>query len=89
MRSASSSRAEQVAHVRKSIAERLRDYSRTLDAELRERRERLKRTEDRIKGLVTFIADGDRSEYIVTTLRDLEAQAKTERAAILPRLERD
>lgn len=73
---------EQVAHVRKSIAERLRDYSRTLDAELRERRERLKRTEDRIKGLVTFIADGDRSEYIVTTLRDLEAQAKTERAAI-------
>ena len=73
---------EQVAHVRKAIAERLRDYSRTLDAELRERRERLKRTEDRIKGLVTFIADGERSEYIVTTLRDLEAQAKAERAAI-------
>ena len=74
--------SEQIAHVRKAIAERLRDYSRTLDAELRDRRDRLKRTEERIKGLVTFIADGDRSEYIVATLRDLEAQAKSERAAI-------
>jgi len=73
---------EQVTYVRKAIAERLRDYSRALDAELKERRERLKRTEDRIKGLVSFIADGDRSEYVVSTMRDLEAQAKAERAAI-------
>ncbi len=74
--------AEQVARVRKEIAQRLRDYSQTLDREVRERRERLKRTEDRLKGLVQFIADGDRSEYIVATLRDLEVQAKTDRAAI-------
>jgi DNA invertase Pin-like site-specific DNA recombinase len=74
--------AEQVARVRKEIAQRLRDYSQTLDREVRERRERLKRSEDRIKGLVQFIADGERSEYIVSTLRDLEAQAKTERGAI-------
>ena len=74
--------AEQVARVRKEIAQRLRDYSQTLDSEIRERRARLNRTEDRIKGLVGFIADGERSEYIVSTLRDLEAQAKTERAAI-------
>lgn len=74
--------ADQVARVRKEIAQRLRDYSQTLDTEIRDRRARLNRTEDRIKGLVSFIADGERSEYIVTTLRDLEAQAKAERAAI-------
>jgi DNA invertase Pin-like site-specific DNA recombinase len=38
--------------------------------------------------LVGFIADGDRSEYVVSTLRDLEAQAKAERAAI-ERLQRE
>ncbi|MGN6108608.1 MAG: recombinase zinc beta ribbon domain-containing protein, partial [Kofleriaceae bacterium] len=74
--------SEQVARVRKEIAQRLRDYSQTLDAEVREHRGRLTRTEDRIKGLIQFIADGERSEYIVATLRDLEVQAKTERAAI-------
>ena len=73
---------EQIARVRKEIAQRLRDYSQTLDSELRERRERLKRTDDRIKGLVSFIADGDRSEAVVSAMRDLEVQAKTERAGI-------
>jgi Arc/MetJ-type ribon-helix-helix transcriptional regulator len=37
---------------------------------------------------VGFIADGDRSEYVVSALRDLEAQAKAERAAI-ERLQRE
>lgn len=74
--------AEQVARVRKEIAAKLRDYSRTLEGELKDHRARLARTEDRIKGLVAFIADGDRSEYIVSTLRDLETQAKADRAAI-------
>ncbi len=73
---------EQVAYVRKSIAARLRDYSRALDADMKERRERLKRIEDRIKGLVSFIADGDKSEYVVGAMRDHEAQAKSEKAAI-------
>ncbi len=58
------------------------DYSKGMDAGLKDHRDRLKRTEERIKGLVGFIADGDRSEYVVSTLRDLEAQAKAERAAI-------
>lgn len=71
-----------IEYVRRRIAEMLRTYTRDMDKELTEHRERLKRTEDRIKGLVGFIADGDRSEYVVSTLRDLEAQAKTERAAI-------
>lgn len=73
---------QEIAYVRKCMAERLRDYSKSLDAEIKERRERLKRTEDKIKGLIGFIAEGDRSEYVVSTLRDLEVQAKTDRAAI-------
>lgn len=79
---------EAIEYVRRQVAERVGDYSRHLEAELRERRERLKRDEDRLKGLVQFIADGDRSEYVVTTLRDLEAHAKVERAAI-DRLQRE
>ena len=71
-----------IEYVRRKFAEMLRTYTRDMDKELAEHRDRLKRTEDRIKGLVSFIADGDRSEYIVSTLRDLEAQAKSERAAI-------
>lgn len=39
-------------------------------------------TEARIKGLVGFLADGDRSAYVVESLRDLEAQALTEKQAI-------
>jgi hypothetical protein len=73
---------QRIAEVRKILAERLRDYSKALDAELKDRTERLKRTEERVKGLVGFIADGDRSEYVVSTLRDLEVQAKAEQAAI-------
>jgi hypothetical protein len=40
------------------------------------------RTEQRIAGLVRFISEGDDSEYVRKTLKDLEAQAKTEKAAI-------
>lgn len=73
---------EGVAEVRKLAAQVLREYSRKLDAELAERRQRLARTEQRIAGLVGFIADGEKSEYIVRTLRDLESHAKAEKAAI-------
>ena len=68
-----------IAYVRKRIAEELRDYSRNLEAEIKTHRERIERTENRIKGLVDFIADGDRSEAVVSGLRDLEAQAMSER----------
>lgn len=77
-----------VEYVRRKIGELLRNFTRELDREFKERRERLQRTEERIKGLVRFIADGDRSEYVVATLRDLEAQAKADRAAI-ERLQRE
>ncbi len=43
---------------------------------------RLARTEQRIGALIRFLADGDNSEYVVTALRDLHAQARTEKAAI-------
>jgi len=32
--------------------------------------------------LIRFLADGDNSEYVVTALRDLHAQARTEKAAL-------
>ncbi|HEX3760891.1 MAG TPA: hypothetical protein VHW23_19470, partial [Kofleriaceae bacterium] len=60
----------------------LRDYSRNLEARRKERIERLARTEDKIRGLIEFIATGDRSEYVVATLRDLEAFARSEKAAL-------
>src|SRR5688572_1096669 len=71
-----------VAHTRRRIAEELRDYSKKLDAELRDRKERLKRTEEKMAGLVDFLASGERSQYVISTLRDLEQFAKQEREAI-------
>ncbi len=73
---------EGVAYVRKRAAEELRDYSKKVDAELRERKERLKRTVEKMAGLADFIAGGERSQYIVTTLRDHETFATQEREAI-------
>jgi site-specific DNA recombinase len=71
-----------IAQFRKRIAEELRDYSRNLEARRKERVERLARTEDKIRGLIEFIATGDRSEYVVSTLRDLEAFARSEKTAL-------
>lgn len=73
---------EGVLHARKLIAEKLGELSRAATGKLREHEERLGRTEARIKGLVGFLADGDRSAYVVEALRDLEAQALTEKQAI-------
>ncbi|HEU4727308.1 MAG TPA: hypothetical protein VFT22_05455 [Kofleriaceae bacterium] len=44
-----------------SVAEELRGYSRNLEARRKERVEHLARTEDKIRGLIEFIATGDRS----------------------------
>lgn len=73
---------EGIAHYRKRVAEELRNYSRNLEARRKKRTERLVRTEDKIRGLIEFIATGDRSEYVVATLRDLEAFARAEKAAL-------
>jgi DNA invertase Pin-like site-specific DNA recombinase len=71
-----------VAQFRKRVAEELRDYARNLEARRKERVERLERTEEKIRGLIEFIATGDRSEYVVATLRDLEAFARAEKATL-------
>jgi hypothetical protein len=73
---------EGIAHTRKRVAEELRDYSNKLSAELRDRRERLARTEEKMRGRVDFIATGDRSEYVVSTLHDLESFTRQEREAL-------
>lgn len=77
-----------VDHLRRRIATLLGESNRTLNRELDERSDRLARTEQRIRDLVSFIADGDRSEYVVTTLRNLEARARTEKAVIADLLAR-
>jgi site-specific DNA recombinase len=71
-----------IAHVRHAVAEHLRDYSRNLDNDIKERRERIKRTEDKIRGLIEFISQGDRSEYVTSTLRDLETYVRAEKATV-------
>jgi hypothetical protein len=73
---------EGIAHYRKRVAEELRDYSRNLEARRKERTERLTRTEEKIRGLIEYIATGDRSEYVISTLHDLEAFARAEKAAL-------
>ena len=79
---------EGIAYVRKRVAEELGEFSRRIAAELKERRARLGRTEDKIRSLIEFLAQGERSDYITTALRDLEAHARAEKIEI-DRLDRD
>ncbi|MCE9573707.1 MAG: hypothetical protein K8W52_11175 [Deltaproteobacteria bacterium] len=74
--------AEGLAYIRTRIAAELGAVEQSMATELAERRARLGRAEDKMRGLVEFIASGDRTEYVVTTLRDLDAYAKDERAQI-------
>ena len=71
-----------VMEMRTRVAGQLRDHSKKVDAELRDRRERLKRTEEKMAGLADFIASGDRTQYIVKTLQDHEVFAEQDRAEI-------
>ncbi len=73
---------KEVAFIRKTVAEVLGNLARKSKAEVEEHRARLGRTEERIAGLIQFIADGDRSEYVRAALHDLEAQAKVDKRAI-------
>jgi site-specific DNA recombinase len=74
--------ADGIAYARRRIAERLGGWVRERNSEISERRGRLERTEARIAGLIQFIADGDHSSYVRSTLADLEAQARAEKAEI-------
>jgi len=64
------------------------DAQRKSDAEINERAERLKRTELKIRQLIEFIANGNRSDYVISTMRDLEAYARTEKAELDALVER-
>lgn len=52
----------ELAFARNVVAEQLGDLSRTATAEVAEREGRLRRTEERIAGLVRFISEGDTSK---------------------------
>jgi len=73
---------DSVAYIRRRLAERLGSLSRDSAAEATERGARLKRTEERIRGLIVMQADGDRSPLVAQMRVDLEAQAESERKAI-------
>ena len=68
--------------VRTRVAKQLGERSKQIDADLRERRERLARTKEKMAGLVDYIAGGDRSPYIVKTLHDHEAFSNAEQREI-------
>ncbi|HEY6725108.1 MAG TPA: recombinase family protein [Polyangiaceae bacterium] len=70
------------AHVRRRIAERMGSLGREASAELEQRKARLKRIEERIRGLILMQADGDRSPMVAEMRADFEAQARAERVAI-------
>lgn len=56
--------------------------SSSASAELREHEGRLGRTEERLAKLVDFIASGNTSPTMASTINDLEAQAQMEKATI-------
>lgn len=74
--------AEGVTFLREQIAVALGGQGRSNNTELDERRKRLDRHEARIASLVQFIAEGDASDYVRASLKDFEAQARAEKAAI-------
>lgn len=71
-----------IEFLRGEIAVTLGAQSRNENAELAERRKRLARHEARIASLVEFLANGEDSDYVRASLRDFEAQARAEKAAI-------
>jgi hypothetical protein len=67
---------------RAAILSLRRQLSRDAGRELSERSARLERTEERVRGLITMQADGDRSPMVARMRGDLEVQAEQERAAM-------
>lgn len=73
---------EAVAFLRKCIVDGIRNAGANVAGEETALSDRLRRTKERIRGLITFIADGDHSQNIRDTLRDLEAQARIDDDAL-------
>lgn len=73
---------EAIDRIRQRLVDGIQHGERRRGAELAEHTARLSRTEKRIANVVGAIADGERSESLSNALKDLEAQAAAERAAI-------
>lgn len=73
---------EALLYIRERLAGKLVEAQQRATGALDERRQRLARTKQRIDSLTDVIADGERSEALLQKLRDLEAQARDEKAAI-------
>ena len=73
---------EAIDYVRRRLAERLGSFSRDVGVELKDRAARLKRVEERVRGLIVMQAEGDRSPMVAQMRADFESQAQTERAAL-------
>ena len=68
--------------IRKLLAQRLGELSRNADAELKERRARLDRTQKRIANFLEAFAEGERSPSLSRALSEAEAEAAAGRQAI-------
>jgi len=78
-----------VDRMRELVAGVLGAAARASTADREQLAARLARTQDRIRTLVLMQADGDRSEHVAQLRRDLEAQARSDAAAIATSAERD
>lgn len=63
-----------IAYMRKRLAQRLGELSRSVESEITEVEQRRARTEERIRRLIEFVADGGGSVTVRATITDLEAQ---------------
>ncbi|MEM9491303.1 MAG: recombinase zinc beta ribbon domain-containing protein [Myxococcota bacterium] len=70
-----------VAYVRQRIIKRLGEQVPRCQAELDRHRQQLKETRARIKSLIDYLAEGE-STHVKSALRDLEAQARAQKATI-------
>lgn len=64
------------------VTERLRSLSESQDSDLRQAQTRLETTETKIGRLIEAVSEGLNSPYVTQSLKDLEAQASTDRATI-------
>jgi site-specific DNA recombinase len=71
-----------LAYVRAELAKKAKERSKEVDEEIKSTEARIKETDAKLRKLVEFIADGDRSESIVTSLRNLEMDVKVDRGRL-------
>lgn len=71
-----------ITYLRQRIVDGLRNAAACVASEQAVVSERLRRTQERIRGLITFIALGDHSQNIRDTLRDLEVQERNDTSAL-------